>query len=111
MQVTFEQTNEMGYEGTLIGSEGQLLATQKREGEGKQLYSAGELFEGYFVSNQIIKGRFYFNKGDIFEGAVADNFKLLEGKYSSKTWNYTGGFKTTAIDGWLGRYYTFTFEG
>ena len=63
------------------------------------------------MANQIIKGRFYLNNGDVFEGTVSDNFKMVEGKYSSKTWNYTGGFKTTATDGWLGRYYTFTFEG
>lgn len=43
----------MGYEGTLIGSEGQSLADKIKEGEGKQLYSTGELFEGYFIANKI----------------------------------------------------------
>lgn len=72
----------------MISSEGQLLADQIREGEGKQLYSSGELFEGYFVANKIKQGRFYFNNGDTFEGGIADNIKMVEGKYSSKTWNY-----------------------
>lgn len=50
------------------------------------------------MANKIIHGRFYFNNGDTFEGMIADNFKMVEGKYNSKTWNYQGGLKTFITD-------------
>ena len=47
------------------------------------------------MANQIIKGRFYLNNGDIFEGTVADNFKLVEDytimQYGDKLIQFIGG--------------------
>jgi hypothetical protein len=36
----------MGYEGQLIN--------EIRHGEGKQLYTNGDMFEGYFVGDQVV---------------------------------------------------------
>jgi hypothetical protein len=63
------------------------------------------------MANKIIHGRFYFTNGDTFEGMIADNFKMVEGKYNSKTWNYQGGLKTFITDTCWGSSYTVTFEG
>lgn len=50
------------------------------------------MFEGYFIKNKIIKGKFYFCNGDVFSGIIADNTRLVEGKYSNENWFFEGTF-------------------
>lgn len=57
------------------------------------------MFEGYFIRNNIIKGKFYFYNGAIFSGVIAENTQLVEGKYAYENWVYEGTFNDGKFHG------------
>lgn len=82
-----------------MGYEGGLTAENLREGEGFQLYSNGDLFEGLFTANRIVYGRFHFKNGAIYEGLIDEDTKLVEGTYRDAQWTYEGTFKNGLFHG------------
>lgn len=72
-----------------------------RDGAGIQLFSNGDIFEGYFSENMIVQGKYMFANGATFKGVIADNTRFVNGKYSGSDWTYEGSFKDGMFD-WIG---------
>jgi hypothetical protein len=82
-----------------MGYEGSLTADNQREGEGFQLYSNGDLFQGLFTSNRIVYGKFHFKNGAVYEGLIDGDTRIVEGIYRDAQWAYEGTFKNGLFHG------------
>ena len=49
----------------------------------------------------MVQGRYYFADGATFTGVIADNSRLVNGKYKDANWIYQGSFNNGTFD-WLG---------
>lgn len=89
-----ENTYEDYYEGEVIIEDGKLFF----DGDGKFVAKYGDVIEGYFERNYIIKGKGSFEYGDTYEGEFKDNDFHGWGKRTYEDGSiYEGGFK----EGWF----------